>query len=80
MCAAALSCEVLGHHTKLMIFLVLVIWSVSGNADCWMCSSAAPVRPFSLALLQVAWGGDSEHSGSGSGVAACKFPGSVVMS
>lgn len=46
-----------------------------------MCSSATPVDPFSVALLQVARGGDPEHSGSsGSGVAVCKFPGSVSMS
>lgn len=32
----------------------------------WMWSSAAPVCPFSVILLQVTWSGDSERSGSSS--------------
>lgn len=31
-----------------------------------MWSSAAPVCPFSVVLLQVTWSGDPEHSGSSS--------------
>lgn len=46
-----------------------------------MWSSAALVCPFSVVLLQVAWGGDPEHSGSsGRGVLVCSVPGSVTVS
>lgn len=39
----------------------------------WMWSSAAAVCPFSVVLLQVAWRGDPEHSGSCStGVSVCR--------
>lgn len=71
-----LAVKFLGTIQSWLYFLFYPFWSSSGNTDCRICRSAAPVCPFS-----VAWGGNPGHSGcSGNAMAMCKRPGAVNMS